>query len=239
MQVVVIFKYLEYTLLNMWQVFIDVSGQAPGNIYIGMLLIDAQRKGEILRDLYAKFPRQKSFDQKSIRIDEDVLFEILRFLDSKGIRMGCYHFKDFQWKKHEKLLNDLIKDQNSKHVYKTSFYRFNEKIMGILYFYLAQQIILNKNHHYELIACHETNIDIWEVFRTIQKLSKHYGYYLNPSANIRKIEHLLKLADYVAGANRKLEDFQLNTISRHVLLRDPIKDYDLKKIFNVYSSSKK
>ena len=53
---------------------------------------------------------------------------------------------------------------------------------------------------------------------------------------MRKHEHLLKMADYVAGANRKNEEFKLETISRHIILKDPLKDFDLKKEFKIYKN---
>lgn len=146
--------------------------------------------------------------------------------------MVCYHFKGFQWKSHERQINQLFSEINPAHKYRSNFYRFNEKILGILYYYAIAQIG-RPGDTYNVIACHETCIDIWEVFKTLNKMSYGSGYKINPSANIRKIEHLLKIADYVAGANRKIDSFKLETIGRHTILNDPIRINDLKYIFKI------
>ena len=168
----------------------------------------------------------------------EILFKILDFFNSKRLRMVCYQFKAHQWKRYERAVNDLIKEVNPYHKYQTNFYRFYEKILGILYYYSITQLGIKKDS-YNVIACHETALDIWEIFRTIQILAKRDGWNIKPSANIRRVEHLLKMADYVAGANRKIEPFKLDTISRHIILNDPIKPIDLKKIFNIWNRTKK
>jgi hypothetical protein len=186
-----------------------------------------------VRELHKKFPVLRNFESKSIHVKEGIMFGVLELLDSKGVRMVCYQFKDFQWKRHERMLNALLSESNPRHKYRSNFFRFYEKIMGVLYYYALRQISVNKKYHYEVVACIESNIDIWEVFRTIQKMSKRDGYHFNPSANIRRIEYFLKLADFVAGANKRLDDFKLSALVKHTALRDPIRERDLKKAFNI------
>ncbi len=147
--------------------------------------------------------------------------------------MVCYYFKDFEWKHHERRINELYKEIYPDHKYKTSIYKFREKIMGILYFYAITQIGV-KRDEYDITMCDESCVDIWEISSTIKFLAKKEGWKINTSVNIRKIEHLLKMADYVAGANRKIDDFKLKTLSRHTLLKDPIKDIDLKRVFRIW-----
>ena len=217
----------------MWHIVIDMSGLPPEEVHIGLVLFNDNYKPSFLNEFYQEFAYLKSYHKKSTHVDPDTLFKILDFFDKKRLRMVCYNFKDFQWKVHERRINELFKEINPSHEYRDNYYRFYEKLLGILYYYSLQQISVDKGV-YNVIACHESSIDIWEVFRTMLKLAKRDGFKIKPTANIRKIEHLLKMADYVAGASRKIDDFKVNTIERYTLLRDPIRDFDLKKIFNIW-----
>jgi len=216
----------------MWQIMIDVSGMPPNDINIGLILFNANYKKRFLYEFYNEFPHLRDYEKKSTRLNSDELFKILGFFNDKKLRMVCYKFQDFQWKKHEQRLNDLFKDINQNHTYRTNFYRFYEKLMGILYYYAITQIGV-RNQEYDVVVCHESGLDIWVILGTIKKLAKREGWEIRPSTNIRKIEHLLKMADYVAGANKKIEEFKLNIIERHILLKDPIKDSDLRAIFKI------
>jgi hypothetical protein len=219
----------------MWNIVVDMSGMPPDDIYIGLVLFNDKYKPKFLYEFYQEFPDLRAYAKKSTRVDNDKLLKILRFFNSKKLRMVCYQFGNHQWKKHERMLNELLKERNPNHKYKNSFYRFYERLIGILYYYAITQIGV-KQDNYEVIACHESSIDIWEVFKTIQILAKRDGWHIRPNANIRKVEHLLKMADYVAGANRKLEDYQLEDVGRHIILKDPIKEADLRKIFGIWGS---
>jgi len=219
----------------MWHIVIDVSGMYPDDIYVGLVLFNDNYKPYFLNDFYREFPNLRPYNAKSTRLDSDTLFGILKFFDEKRLRMVCYHFRDFEWKKHERRINELYSEISSNHKYRTNLHQFREKIIGILYFYAITQIGI-KNDEYHVTMCSESNVDIWTISSTIKFLAKKEGWKINTAVNIRKIEHLLKMADYVAGANRKVEEFKLKTISRHILLKDPIKDIDLKRVFHIWKN---
>ena len=91
----------------MWKIVIDTSGMPPDNIYIGMFLITDGYITKFFDEFYYKFPELRHYKQKSTKIKSDNLFNILKFFDEKKLRMTCYHFKDFQWKTHERRINHL------------------------------------------------------------------------------------------------------------------------------------
>lgn len=214
---------------------IDVSGMPPEDIHIGLILFRVNYKKQFTYEFYKKFPSLRDYNKKSTKIHPDNLFDILEFFSNKRLRMVCYQFKSHQWKKHERRLNELLKEINPSHKYRSNFYRFNEKLMGILYYYAITQIGF-KNQEYDVIVCHESGLDIWTVLKTVKKLAKRDEWEIRSSTSIRSIEHLLKMADYIAGSSRRLAEFKLNTIGRHTILKDPIRDSDLKIIFGIKKS---
>ena len=166
-------------------------------------------------------------------------------LESKGVYLEQFYFrfdysflfflkssqffeKHFSWD-----INELIEEINPKHKYRSDYYRFYEKLMGIIYFYAIQNIG-PKSDHYNVTICHESYMDIWTLINVIHNLAKKTGWKIECTTSVRKNEHLLKMADYVAGANRKLEQHQLNSIERHTILSSPINDIDLKRIFHIW-----
>lgn len=207
-------------------------------VHIGLILFNDNYKKHFLFEFYTKFPDLRNYNKKSTRINGDYLYDIIKFFDSKRLRMVSYKFEDFRWKQHEKRLNDLFKEVNLQHIYRSNFYRFYEKLMGILYFYAITQIG-KKNQIYTVTACAESGLDIWEILNTIKKMAKIYGWDVRPNVSIRKIEHLLKMADYVAGSSRKIEEFKLERVNRYTILKDPIKDVDLKEIFRIIPKTTK
>lgn len=216
-----------------WRILIDCSGQPPDSLWIGLIKFNPNYKELFLDEFYGKFPDLRSFNKKSVRVKDSQIFEVIKFLHDKRLRMVAYHWGDHQWKLHERRINELIEEINPKHKYRSDYYRFYEKLMGIIYFYAIQNIG-PKSDHYNVTICHESYMDIWTLINVIHNLAKKTGWKIECTTSVRKNEHLLKMADYVAGANRKLEQHQLNSIERHTILSSPINDIDLKRIFHIW-----
>lgn len=212
--------------MTVWDIMIDMSGTPQDDIYVGLILFTEGYKKRFLQEFHKKFPATMDYDTKSNQISNDTLYEILRFFDEKRLRMVCYHFKNFRWKEHERKLNSIIQEINPNHKYRTNFYSFREKIIGILYYYAITQIGL-RGISYRVTVCHETHLNIWEVLKTVKKIAQRDSSDLRLGTNIRAVEHLLKMADYVAGANRHLELFKLEHIGHHTILNDPIRNIDV------------
>ncbi len=218
----------------MWKIVIDISGMPPDNIYIGGFLINENYKSRFITEFYDCFPELLSYTKKSTKAKPRTLFEVLKFFDEKRLRMACYHFNDFQWKLHERRLNQLMKDFDNSHIYSTHFGGFKEKLIGILYYSLITHLGV-RSDFYEVVVCAESYLDIWQVIDVIYKLSKRDGWKIKVFPQLRKHEHLLKMADYVAGANRKIERDLLHSIVKHTILSNSIRDFDLRKVFKIYS----
>lgn len=217
----------------MWNIYIDVSGMPYETVYVGLFLINSNYSARFITEFYNKFPKLKHYNKKSTKVKSNELFEILKFFDDKKLRMCCYHFTDYYWKLHKRKLNELMKEVDDAHVYRENFSAFKEKIMGILYYYTIIHILPN-NDSCNVNICAESHLDIWQVVDMIIKLTKRDGRKIKVLPQLRKHEHLLKMADYVAGANRRIDEFKINTILRHNILKDPIRDFELKKVFKIY-----
>lgn len=206
----------------------------PDSVHIGMFLITEEYTRFMQTEFYTRFPQLKHFSKKSTKVDRDTLLNILKYFDEKGLRMTCYHFNDFQWKMHEKRINELKKEVNPEHNYQQNIAAFREKIMAGLYYHIIKHTLPDKRHC-KVVMCAESYMDIWQVVDNLYKLCKRDGLTnIEITPKLRKHEPMLKMADYVAGANRANEEFKLHTISRHHILKDPIKDFDLKKLFKIY-----
>ena len=76
-------------------------------------------------------------------------------------------------------------------------------------------------------------MDIHMVLGILNNLSHRDGYLLHPRYNIRRIQHMLKFADFVAGAGRKLSDDVLSSYEYLRYSKPDIDEYDSDKVFGV------
>jgi len=211
---------------------IDVSGSPPNDIYIGVILIKHKDKYNLLYHLNKNFQRLFKFSEKASNLDGDYLFDVLRFFDKYGLKMVTYQFKDFQWRKHQRKLNELFKEKYPHHKYRHNFTKFQSRIIGALYYHTINEMDL-KGKDYHVTVCIESHLDIWSVLDTVNRLSKRDSSGITINVNIRRIEHLLKIADLVAGSSRKVDNFKLKTLKNHTILRNPINDDVLRFLFNI------
>ena len=218
----------------MWNVFIDVFGTPYESIYVGMFLINDGYSKQFLTEFYGIFPQLKHYNKKANKVRRDDLRKVIDFFNSKKLRMVCYHFGNHQWKVHKRRINELMKEVNDNHKYVDNIGGYKEKIMGMLYYSCIRYILPNREKCI-IKTCVESSIDIMQVIDAVKKLSKRDKLDWEIYPVMRKHDELLKMADYVAGANRKLDEFSLTNIPRHYILKNPLRDFDLRKIFRIFS----
>ncbi len=110
---------------------------------------------------------------------------------------------------------------------------FKEKIVGTLYYYGITHLGI-KSDEYQVVCCAESHSDIWQIIKIVNKLAKRDGWKIKIHPDIRENEEMLKMADYVAGANKKSTLGELSHIGRHTVLNNAISDFDLRKAFKIY-----
>jgi len=93
----------------------------------------------------------------------------------------------------------------------------NNKILGILYFTILRKIAF-RNMKANIITCSETGINIVKVHDTIQKLANYQDFIFDISQSIERLNPIIKIADYIASARRKVKKTKLETYANYKII---------------------
>ena len=211
--------------------YVDMSGQPyQDDLFIGGVFVNELFDGHFIKGFYKEFPELRSFKKKATNLSEEKLRGVMDYLEKKKVKSVCIKFHKY---KLNKLHREILERKNKfrKRDIKTLF-KFKEKIIGILYYYLIKPIAWSK-WHYGFEACIESHMDIHAVLGILNNLSHRDGYLLHPRYNIRRIQHMLKFADFVAGAGRKLSDDVLSSYKYLRYSKPDIDEYDSDKVFGI------
>lgn len=215
---------------NQYIFYVDMSGQPfKDDLFIGGIFINKRFVGKFIKEFYEKFPSLRSFRKKSHNLNGEELKKIITYLDYRNIKMICIKFHKHKMNKYKQ---EIFDRKNSNLKYKKNLRNFKEKIVGALYYELVK-VYSRKNWHYEFEMCAESHLDAMQVMDAMYKLSYRDGYAIHPRTNYRRIQHMLKFADFVAGAGRKIDDFVLKSFKNVVYLAPEIEDYDCDKLFGI------
>jgi len=213
-----------------YKFFVDVSGQPNNNddIYIGCILLNEKFRSTFIERFYNKFPYLRAFKKKATNLSRDALKDVIEFIDSQKLSMACLKFHNYKMRKYKKQILEEVKKRTG---YKSpTIKNFEQRILGILYYDLLR-VYARKNYHYDVCCCMEPKIE--KILEVIKQLAIRDNYYLHVYPNTRRIEHMLKFADFVAGAGRKVEEFILNNFKYYTFFRGEPKEYDINKIFRL------
>lgn len=196
--------------------FIDVSGQPYGEIYIGMVSLITYDMGKLEKNFrkdYSEFYRSK---QKGAKRKPNELITILKFLNKNGVHMKTVSFKSKKWFEFREQYQDKA--------------FLKEKIYGLLYFMLLKEVA-SPYKTYSVIVCNENYLNISKVLYYCNKLAKANKFNFSFSTAYVNSNRLLKFADYVASAHRKVKRKYLESIKNYQIINDEIPSQYIKKIF--------
>lgn len=189
--------------------YVDMSGCPwKDDLYLGCVFINDLYAGDFIKQFYEEFPHLKGFDKKSTNLNGETLKEVIAFMDKKRIRMTCLKFHKSKLAKYFKEIE--AKKNKFRIKGKSQIHNFTGKILGILYYYLIKPYAYKK-WHYGFEMCVESHVKTLIIMRCLNNLSHRDGYLLHPRMNYRRIQHMLKFADFIAGAGHKLDDFVLKS----------------------------
>jgi hypothetical protein len=172
---------------------IDVSGQPYNSIYVGLTSINMEKLHKIEKDFKKKFPRIFRKKQKGSKLNKSELRNVISFLDDNMIYMKSTIIKTADWH------NFFQEYRNKAHL--------TEKVYSLLYFQLiSKNCFKYTSHPYSVTVCKENNININKVLLYVNYLLKSNGYNVILSIGYANSNTVIKLADFVAAARRKLED---------------------------------
>ena len=209
----------------------DMSGSPwKEDLYIGCILMNEAYIGQFINEFYEEFPNLKGFNKKACNMDEEKLKKVIEFMDSKRIRMVCLKFHKSKLAKYFK---DIEERKNRFNIHKKAeIYNFTAKLLSILYYYSIKPYAY-KNWHYGVEMCIESHLRILDIMTGISNLSHRDGYLLHPRINFRRIQHMLKFADFVAGAGRKVDEGILKTFKYLDYRLPEIETYDSDNLFGI------
>lgn len=211
--------------------YVDMSGQPYNDdLYIGGIFINDAYVSQFLKEFYGQFSYLRRFDKKSTTLPQEKIKQVIEYLDNKKVRMICLKFHKHKLKKY---YNDLCQKKNKfNYKRKIKLYKFKEKIIGALYFYLIKHLAW-KRWHYGFECCIESHMRILDVLHALNKLSRRDGYLIHSRYNHRRNQHMLKFADFIAGAGRKLDDCVLKNFKYLIYDLPEIDEYDSNNLFGI------
>lgn len=216
--------------LNNYRLYLDVSGNiTKEDFFIGVIVFNERFRKKFLEEFHEKFPNLKRFKKKGTNLTEQKLKEVISFMNDKRINMTCLLFPNQKLQQTEMLISSKIQTLTGKPPV-ISFFR--ERILGVLYYYALKSKTYPK-YIYEGNVCMETQIKIDKVLSKLSSISQRdsYQFYLSP--NWRRLQHLLKFADFVASAGKRLDREFLNSLSYFEFIAPDINEYDLDHVFGI------
>ncbi len=184
------------------RIAIDISGVPPENTYIGLASFNAYYFNEFEKRFKSKFPNHFRSRWKSSKLNPNELRSIMHYMNDNGVRMGSISISSHEWAKSISGYRNIDKGF------------IKEKIMGAFYFNLLRNFTLPKSIYddkYEIIVCNDNSLDIIKVLESCKRISGMYNRNFAFQTSIQKFNKILKFADYVAAAYRKLPEKELMT----------------------------
>ncbi len=216
--------------LNCYRVYLDISGNiGKEDFFVGVIVFNEKYRKKFLNEYGSRFPNLHSFKKKGTSLTEAKLKEVIKFMNEKRINMTCLHFPKQGLINTETLIENKLKALTGKNP-AVSFFR--ERILGVLYYYAIKHKTYPR-YVYEGNVCMETQIKIDKVLSKLSSISHRDNYHFYLSPNWRRLQHLLKFADFVASAGKRIDPSFLKGLDYFSLISPDIDEYDLDHVFMI------
>ena len=192
-----------------YEFYLDMSGtlkKSDDDIYIGCILMPDLFKSAFREKFYREFPSLSAYKKKGTTLHPNLLRSVMENIDSQGIKMTCTVLKRYVIKQIERDLKEQI--SVSKHIpkEKVSLRFFEEKVIASVYFTALSKYGW-KGYPYNCFSCMETQFDLHQSFVAMNRISYNKGFHFKMASVPRRTEHMIKFADYIASAGRKIDKF--------------------------------
>ena len=196
---------------------IDVSGNPKNEVYVGLVSIKTDKINKITSLFKKEFPRVYSGKHKGAKLKPSDLKKIIEFLDKNNVHMYSNCISKSDWGYFKK-----------NYPNKSNFF---ERIYALAYFGLIHSFLF-KNRTQNLVVCKENYLNIDATLRYFQYLAESNNYLIISSVGYAGSTFLIKLADLVASAHRKLDNKTLSSFKRYRVLK--LGDLDNKFIERIF-----
>jgi len=201
---------------------VDISGtpkpdKKSGNyqkVIIANTSIDRYNFDTVSDEFKEEFPSY--WNKKGHKLQPHRLEEIVDFLNRKNIRMITVQFDVPDWEKYK-----------AKYI---SEGHLEEKIMGILYYYVLKRVA-SKKHKYSALIDFDTQFDIKESITIVQRIARERNYNFDINFGYIDINPELKFPDWVASAARKCTSDDLKKYKHFIMLKNFLPYYHIQRAF--------
>lgn len=156
-----------------------------------------------LRDFKKRHPEILRNKQKGSGLRANKIRSLINYLNGQKVHMRVVAFKTSYWNKFKGLLKNK---QYSK-----------EMIYAVLYFY-ALKDFSKKGKSFQVTVCYESYLDIEKVKIYLRKLGKAHKYNYQVSSSYASQNEMIKVADLVAAAGRKLRNKELERLDNYKII---------------------
>lgn len=205
---------------------IDISGIPPETTYIGLASFNVYQFNDFEKNFKMKFPQHFRSRWKGTKLHPNELSSIIQYMNNNKVRMGSISISSQEWAKSINAYRNMGKGY------------IKEKILGIYYFNILRQFTLPEsvyNGKYEIIVCNENSLDINKVLDSCKKISDAYNRNYAFQISIQRFNKILKFADYVAAAHRKIPEKQLILHKNFRIIKKRPEPFDFIKVFGSYA----
>lgn len=218
-----------------YEFYLDMSGtlkKSTNDIYIGAILMPDLYKSAFREKFYREFPSLKAFNKKGSKLLPAKLKKVIEYLDGNNVKMCCVLLK-----RHviTDIKKELIKRMSTarKIPQKNVNLRFFEERVAASVYVETLTKHSRRGYPYNCFSCPETQFDIQQSFVAIDRICYAQGLHFRFAAIPRRTEHMIKFADFVASAGRKL-DKTVFTNLKNFEFKEYVPNYEhLDRAFNI------
>ena len=166
---------------------------------------------------YREFPSLKSYRKKGTGLPPDKLKSVIEHLDKQKIKMTCVVLKRHKIKRIDRELREKFYQIKKIPKDKISFRFFEEKIIASVYFTALCQHAW-EGYPYNCFSCMETQFDTNQSLIALNRICYNEKFHFKVASIPRRTEHMIKFADYIASAGRKLDKFIIEKYPNFVFI---------------------
>lgn len=196
---------------------IDVSGTPKGEIYVGLVSIKTDDFNTVRKQFQKNLPEIYKHSKKGTRLKANELKKVIEFLDKNYVYMYVCHITKSDWYFY-----------TNRYKNKSNLF---ERVYALAYFGLIHSWVF-KYHPQNLVVCKESYLDIHLTLKYFQYLAKSNNYTILSNVGYADSNFLIKLADLVASATRKVDKAELVRFEKLKILK--FKDLDHKFVDRIF-----
>lgn len=189
---------------------VDISGvpkrDSSGNfetVILASTSVNVYKVEKLKEEFRNQFPGH--WNKKGRQLSADKLEEIVAFLNQENVRMTTVHLDAEDWDTYK------AKYKGEAH--------FEEKIMGILYFYVLKWVAWKGRLHPALLD-YDSSFGIIQSITTCKNLARANDYHFDVSFGHIPVNPELRFPDWIASARKKIDLDSLKKYKHFKVLRN-------------------